>query len=46
MSDKKVKSYNRDAQALPALKRRQAARSRLDDIQFMKSRGLAERGFK
>ncbi|WP_185900129.1 hypothetical protein [Aeromonas veronii] len=46
MISKKVKSYESDTKAMPALKRRQALRSRLDDIQYLKSRNLTERDVK
>ncbi|MGL5596625.1 MAG: hypothetical protein ACRDDA_00555 [Aeromonas sp.] len=46
MISKKVKSYESDAKAQPALKRRQALRSRLDDIQYLKARNLTERDVK
>lgn len=46
MISKKVKSYESDTKAMPVLKRRQALRSRLDDIQYLKSRNLTERDVK
>lgn len=42
MNRKHVKSYESDTKARPALKRRQAMRSRLDDIQYLKARHLTE----
>lgn len=42
MNSKKVKSYESDTKAMPALKRRQAMRSRLDDIEYLKARNLTE----
>ncbi|WP_158025289.1 hypothetical protein [Aeromonas sp. SCS5] len=42
MNSKKVKSYESDTKAMPALKRRQALRSRLDDIEYLKARNLTD----
>lgn len=42
MNSKKVKSYESDTKAMPALKRRQAMCSRLDDIEYLKARNLTE----
>lgn len=42
MISKKVKSYESDTKAMPAIKRRQAMRSRLDDIEYLKARNLTE----
>lgn len=42
MTRKKVKQYASDIKAMPALKRRQGLRSRLDDIQYLKTRNLTE----
>ena len=46
MIRKKVKRYESDTKAMPALKRRQALRSRLDDIQYLKARNRTERDVK
>lgn len=46
MTNRRMTSYQRDVAAKPALKRRQSARSHLDDIEFLKSRNLTEKDVK